>query len=116
MRLSRRRKYIICALVFVQCKEAFIYPLYIIVFASSFYYVPLWIKKKILSGTTYTTGLRFLSVLGFIILFFASKAVKNGINLITWDKMKVWDPESTSGSGQYYPQSRVWNFGVRVTF
>lgn len=40
----------------------------------------------------------------------------NGLNLITWDKMKVWDPESTSGNGQYYPQSRVWNFGVRVTF
>jgi hypothetical protein len=40
----------------------------------------------------------------------------NGLNLITWDKMKIWDPESTSGSGQYYPQSRIINAGVRVTF
>jgi len=40
----------------------------------------------------------------------------NGLNLITWDKMKIWDPESTSGSGQYYPQARIINTGVRVTF
>lgn len=40
----------------------------------------------------------------------------NGLNLVTWDKMKIWDPESTSGSGQYYPQARVINFGARVTF
>ncbi|MEO6916626.1 MAG: TonB-dependent receptor, partial [Chitinophagaceae bacterium] len=40
----------------------------------------------------------------------------NGLNLITWDKMKIWDPESTSSSGQYYPQARIINAGVRVTF
>jgi TonB-linked SusC/RagA family outer membrane protein len=40
----------------------------------------------------------------------------NGLNLITWDKMKIWDPESTSGNGQYYPQARIINAGVRVTF
>jgi TonB-linked SusC/RagA family outer membrane protein len=40
----------------------------------------------------------------------------NGINLFTFDKMKIWDPESTSGSGQYYPQSRIINVGARVTF
>ena len=40
----------------------------------------------------------------------------NGLNLITWDKMKIWDPESTSGDGQYYPQARVINTGVRVSF
>jgi hypothetical protein len=40
----------------------------------------------------------------------------NGINLITWDKMKIYDPESTSGSGQYYPQARVLNVGASVTF
>jgi len=40
----------------------------------------------------------------------------NGVNLFTWDKMKIWDPESVSGSGQYYPQARVLNFGASVTF
>jgi TonB-linked SusC/RagA family outer membrane protein len=40
----------------------------------------------------------------------------NGLNLLTFDKIKVWDPESTSSNGHYYPQSRVLNAGVRVTF
>lgn len=40
----------------------------------------------------------------------------SGINLFTFDKMKIWDPESTSGNGQYYPQARVLNVGARVTF
>ena len=39
-----------------------------------------------------------------------------GVNLITWDEMKIWDPESTSGSGQYYPQARIINVGASVTF
>lgn len=40
----------------------------------------------------------------------------NALNLVTWDKMKIWDPESTSSSGQYYPQSRILNVGFRITF
>lgn len=40
----------------------------------------------------------------------------NGLNLLTIDKIKVWDPESTNSGGQYYPQSRVINAGIRVAF
>ncbi|MCH5683899.1 hypothetical protein LWM68_06275 [Niabella sp. W65] len=40
----------------------------------------------------------------------------NGQNIITWDKMKLWDPEATSTNGQYYPQSRIFNVGATVTF
>jgi TonB-linked SusC/RagA family outer membrane protein len=40
----------------------------------------------------------------------------NGLNLVTFDKIKVWDPESTNSSGQYYPQARIINAGVRVAF
>ena len=40
----------------------------------------------------------------------------SGINLITWDKLGIFDPEAISGSGQYYPQSRVLNIGASVTF
>ncbi len=40
----------------------------------------------------------------------------NGLNLITWDKLKVLDPESDSTTGQYYPQARVINAGLTVTF
>lgn len=40
----------------------------------------------------------------------------NGLNLVTWDQMKIWDPESTRGNGQYYPQARIVSIGGRVTF
>jgi TonB-linked SusC/RagA family outer membrane protein len=40
----------------------------------------------------------------------------NGLNLATWAKQKIYDPESTSSSGQYYPQARIINTGVSVTF
>lgn len=40
----------------------------------------------------------------------------NGLNLTTWDKMKIWDPESTSGDAHYYPQARIINVGARITF
>ncbi|WP_316841685.1 TonB-dependent receptor [Pedobacter gandavensis] len=40
----------------------------------------------------------------------------SGLNLFTVDKIKIWDPESTNSSSQYYPQARVINTGVKVTF
>ncbi|MCK7556300.1 hypothetical protein MKQ70_15255 [Chitinophaga sedimenti] len=39
----------------------------------------------------------------------------NGNNLLTWDKMLGWDPESNSEIGSAYPQLRTWNLGVKVT-
>jgi len=40
----------------------------------------------------------------------------NGLNLFTFDKIKIWDPESTNSSAQYYPQARIINSGVKATF
>ncbi|MBN7814718.1 SusC/RagA family TonB-linked outer membrane protein [Algoriphagus pacificus] len=40
----------------------------------------------------------------------------NGLNLITWSKSKVYDPESDAATGQYYPQARVINTGISVSF
>jgi len=40
----------------------------------------------------------------------------NGLNLFTFDKIKIWDPESTNSSAQYYPQARVINSGIKATF
>ncbi|WP_235985375.1 SusC/RagA family TonB-linked outer membrane protein [Spirosoma utsteinense] len=42
----------------------------------------------------------------------------NGLNLATYaPAMKgLFDPESTSGSAQYYPQARIINTGVTVSF
>jgi TonB-dependent starch-binding outer membrane protein SusC len=40
----------------------------------------------------------------------------NGLNVFTIDKTKVFDPEATVQSGVYYPQPRVLNGGLTVTF
>ncbi|MDP4208468.1 MAG: TonB-dependent receptor [Bacteroidota bacterium] len=40
----------------------------------------------------------------------------NGNNLITWTKMKTYDPEAPSGRGQFYPQIRTFNAGLNLTF
>ncbi len=41
-----------------------------------------------------------------------------GLNLLTWDKLKDADvdPEVGEGAGDWYPVQRVYNFGVDVTF
>ncbi|WP_237586642.1 SusC/RagA family TonB-linked outer membrane protein [Pontibacter russatus] len=46
----------------------------------------------------------------------ALRVYVNALNLATWDKLKVYDPENVNANGQYYPQSRVINTGVTVTF
>lgn len=40
----------------------------------------------------------------------------NGLNLITLDKYKIFDPEAEAGNGVYYPLSRVLNTGVTISF
>lgn len=40
----------------------------------------------------------------------------NGLNMFTWDKLKIFDPETVSSTGQYYPQSKIINFGLTATF
>jgi len=42
----------------------------------------------------------------------------NAFNLITWDKVKKIDPESNpdGNNGFFYPQQRIMNFGMNVTF
>lgn len=40
----------------------------------------------------------------------------SGFNLLTWSKIGVYDPESTNSTGQYYPQARLLNTGIAVTF
>lgn len=39
----------------------------------------------------------------------------NGTNLYTWDKVKIMDPESDSGTG-FYPLQRTLNIGLQVDF
>ena len=39
----------------------------------------------------------------------------NGVNLHTWDKVKIMDPESNNGTN-FYPLQRTLNFGLQVNF
>lgn len=40
----------------------------------------------------------------------------NGLNVFTIDKNKIFDPEATAEAGVYYPQARVINAGLSLTF
>lgn len=40
----------------------------------------------------------------------------NGNNLITIDKIKIYDPEGSDERGNFYPQSKIYNFGLNLTF
>lgn len=40
----------------------------------------------------------------------------SGFNLFSIDKIKILDPEGTSSSGMYYPQQRVYNMGLNISF
>jgi TonB-linked SusC/RagA family outer membrane protein len=40
----------------------------------------------------------------------------SAFNLFTISKVKDYDPEGTSGSGQFYPQQRIINIGANVKF
>ncbi|MGV8094122.1 MAG: TonB-dependent receptor [Mangrovibacterium sp.] len=39
-----------------------------------------------------------------------------GYNLLTFDKLKIVDPETSDSEAQNYPQLRIFNAGVRLTF
>ncbi len=40
----------------------------------------------------------------------------SGLNLLTFDKYKIYDPEATNTAGTYYPQARIINTGFSLTF
>lgn len=40
----------------------------------------------------------------------------NAFNLLTFTRVKDYDPEGSQGSGQFYPQQRIVNIGVNVRF
>jgi len=46
----------------------------------------------------------------------SARVYLSGINVFTIDKLKVFDPETASTTGQYYPQSRIMNMGLNIKF
>ncbi|MCJ8167191.1 TonB-dependent receptor [Pontibacter sp. E15-1] len=61
-------------------------------------------------------GYTLPSVLGGKVGLNALRVYVNALNLVTWDKLKVYDPENVNANGQYYPQSKIINTGVTATF
>jgi len=56
---------------------------------------------------------------GGIIDRMGAKSVRfffNANNLVTWSKIKNYDPELPSGRGEFYPQMKVYNFGANLQF
>ena len=39
-----------------------------------------------------------------------------GTNIVTFDKVKNFDPENQNTQGNQYPQLRTWSFGLNITF
>ncbi|PUZ26173.1 SusC/RagA family TonB-linked outer membrane protein [Chitinophaga parva] len=46
----------------------------------------------------------------------AIRVYASGFNLFTITKVKDYDPEGNNGSGQFYPQQRIFNLGLNVKF
>lgn len=46
----------------------------------------------------------------------AIRVFVNGQNLLTFTKMRYFDPEAPSNTQGYYPQMRIFNFGLNVQF
>jgi hypothetical protein len=44
------------------------------------------------------------------------KIFVNGYNLLTFTKMKDYDPENVNQLGIYYPQTKIYNIGLSITF
>lgn len=44
------------------------------------------------------------------------KLYLNGNNLFTMDNVKWADPENTSSTAEYYPQSKIYNLGINLNF
>lgn len=61
----------------------------------------------------YTVSKKALSKIGLK----GARIYVSGVNLFTWDNLKVVDPETPSGStGDVYPQSRNYSLGVNINF
>lgn len=58
----------------------------------------------------YTIPRRFTSKIGFSSMRFYLQ----GVNVFTWSKFKLWDPELNDSQGAVYPNMRVMNAGVNI--
>ncbi|WP_416867604.1 MAG: TonB-dependent receptor [Imperialibacter sp.] len=77
------------------------------------------LNKNYLRLKNIELGYNFPSSIGERIGISNFRLYVNGLNLITFgylSKNGIYDPESTNNAGTYYPQARVINTGLRLTF
>ncbi|WP_339815083.1 TonB-dependent receptor [uncultured Imperialibacter sp.] len=77
------------------------------------------LNKNYLRLKNIELGYNFPSSIGERIGISNFRLYVNGLNLITFgylSKNGIFDPESTNQAGTYYPQARVINTGLRLTF
>lgn len=85
-------------------------------FGNNTYYL---LSKDYIRLKNIELGYNFPSQLGQRIGLSNLRVYVNGLNLLTISEMSkndIFDPESTNSAGTYYPQARVINTGLRVTF
>lgn len=76
-----------------------------------------WLKSSdYLRFKTFEIGYSFPKPWLRRIGFENARIFANGINLITWDKLKIFDPEIANGGTGTYPQQKVINAGLSFTF
>jgi hypothetical protein len=46
----------------------------------------------------------------------ALRVYANGFNLLTFTSLKDYDPEGNNEQGYFYPQQKIYNLGLNVTF
>jgi TonB-linked SusC/RagA family outer membrane protein len=46
----------------------------------------------------------------------AVRIYASGFNLLTFTSLKDYDPEGNDGNGYFYPQQKIYNLGINVTF
>lgn len=66
--------------------------------------------KNVSLGYTFSSGVLSRIRIGSL------RVYANAFNLFTITRVKDYDPEGTSSSGQFYPQQRIINVGVNVRF
>ncbi|WP_165806573.1 TonB-dependent receptor [Chitinophaga parva] len=76
-----------------------------------------WLKSSdYLRLKTFEIGYSFPKSMLRRIGFADARVFANGINLMTWDKLKIFDPEIANGGTGTYPQQKVVNAGLTFTF
>ncbi len=68
--------------------------------------------KTLEFGYNLSTGNNFLSKIGID----SGRIYVNGFNLLTFSDFDWFDPEGTTGRGAFYPQNKIFNLGINLTF